>query len=202
MRPTWDSRLTFSATIWVRAEPARLFALVSDPRRKDPLNPSIQAIRVELEGEEPPREGSWFYHRLRKGTKTLEYRSRCVRMVPPTLFEARAETDPPFQVRVTLEPVSGGCRLTQQESVEWAPVLPDAVKPVPVGQRSFADMVDLLILFPPGRHLASELRAYQRERLARRLTRELQAWLEAIKAHVESQGTPGGKDETARAQVA
>jgi hypothetical protein len=52
-------------------------------------------------------------------------------------------------------------------------------------------MVDLLTLFPAGRHLASELLAYQRERLARQLTRELQARLRPFSvAVVAEKGVP------------
>ena len=59
-------RLTFSASVWIRAEPERVFALVSDLRRKAGLNPNIQVIRVELESDEPVREGSVFFHRFQK----------------------------------------------------------------------------------------------------------------------------------------
>jgi hypothetical protein len=70
--------LTFSASVWIHAEPARVFALISDPPRKAALNPNAQVIRVEQESE--------------------------------GLFESRAETDPPFEVRVTVGPAPEGCR--------------------------------------------------------------------------------------------
>jgi hypothetical protein len=134
-------RLTFSATVWVRAEPRLAFALVSDLRRKAVLNPNIRVIRVELEGEEPVREGSVFYHRFQKGKQIIEYRSRCVRCVPPRLFESRGETDPPFEVRVTVEPAPGGCRLTQEERVEVTPALLDALVSPGTGERAFREAV-------------------------------------------------------------
>ena len=103
-------RLILSATVEIRAEPAEVFAVVSDLRRKALLNPNIKVIRVELEGEDPVREGSVFYHRFQRGTRILEYRSRCVRLVPPWLFESRSETDPPFEVRVTvIQPLRVAC---------------------------------------------------------------------------------------------
>jgi len=43
----------------------------------------------------------------------------------------------------------------------------------------------LLAFLPGPRQLGAHLRGLQRDRLARRLTRELQAWLDAIKAHLE-----------------
>src|SRR6266508_3532256 len=100
-----SKRLIFSATVEINAEPAEVFAVVSDLRRKAFLNPNIQVIRVELESEEPVREGSVFYHRFQRGTRIMEYRSRCVRLVAPWLVESRSETDPPFVVRVTVESI-------------------------------------------------------------------------------------------------
>ena len=84
-------RLTFSASVQVRAAAADAFALVSDLRRKARLNPNIEVIRVELLGEEPVREGSMFAHRFRKGPRIVEYRSRCVRFEPPRLFVSLGE---------------------------------------------------------------------------------------------------------------
>lgn len=177
--------LTFSATVWVRAEPERVFALVSDLRRKAALNPNIRVIRVELEGEEPIREGSVFYHRFQKGTRIFEYRSRCVRCIPPQLFESRGETAPPFEVKVTVEPAPDGCRLIQQEAVEVSPELLDVLEPSAGGQ-TWQDIVRLLALVPGVRQLGSELWHHQRERLVKTLTGELQAWLDAIKTHLEN----------------
>jgi len=180
----------------VRAGPARVFALVSDPARKAALNPNVQVIRVELEGEGPVAEGSRFYHRLQRGQRIFEYRSRVVRMVPPRLFESRGETDPPFEVRVTVEPAPGGCRLTQQETLEVAPELLDALEPVSVGGRAVREMAGWLAFLPGPRQFGAHLRGLQRDRLARRLTRELEAWLVAIKAHLEAGGaSPAGGAE-------
>lgn len=179
-------RLTLSAKVEIRAEAAEVFAVVSDLRRKARLNPNIQVIRVELEGDEPVREGSVFYHRFQKGKRIMEYRSRCVRFAPPWLFESRSETDPPFRVRVTVEPTPAGCRLTQEEVVEVTPELLDALEPAPTKVRTFRDIVELLALFPSVRPLGSELVALQRERVVRKLTAELRSWLDAIRGHLEA----------------
>lgn len=168
-----------------------MFALVSDLRRKARLNPNIRVIRVELEGAEPVREGSVFYHRFQRGTRIVEYRSRCVRHVPPRVFETRGETDPPFEVKVTVEPTPAGCRLTQEETLEASPELLDALEPAPAGEWPFPHVVGLLVLIPGVRQLGLELRAHQRERLRRKLIRELQAWLDAIKAHLETREAAG-----------
>jgi len=178
--------LTFSASVWIHAEPARVFALISDPPRKAALNPNAQVIRVEQETEGPVREGSVFYHRLQKGQRIFEYRSRCLRMVPPTLFESRAETDPPFEVRVTVEPAPGGCRLTQRETLEVSPELLDVLEPISPGGQAIRDVLGALAYFPGMRSVGSEVRRGQQERVVRRLTVDLQAWLEAIKACLEA----------------
>jgi len=182
---TRSERLIFSATVEIRAAPAEVFAVVSDLRRKAPLNPNIQVIRVELEGEEPVREGSVFYHRFHRGARILEYRSRCVRLVAPWLVESRSETGPPFVVRVTVESISTGCRLTQQEEVEVTAELLDALEPPTTEVRPFRDSVNLFALFPSARPLGVEIRTFQCERVARRLAGELQSWLDGIRAHLE-----------------
>src|SRR5499433_2485034 len=181
-----SERLIFSATVEIKAEPAEVFAVVSDLRRKAQLNPNIQVIRVELEGEEPVREGSVFYHRFQRGMRILEYRSRCVRLVPPRLFESRSETDPPFEVRVTVDPTARGCRVTQQEEIEVTPELLDAFELAPTKLRGFRDIIFLFALFPSVRPLGSEIGTFQRERVIRKLTSELQVWLDAIRAHLEA----------------
>jgi hypothetical protein len=181
-----SERLIFSANVEIRADPAEVFAVVSDLRRKARLNPNIQVIRVELEGEEPVQEGSVFYHRFHRGTRIMEYRSRCVRLVPPWLFESRSETDPPFEVRVTVDRTPAGCKLTQEETADVTPELLDAFETAPTKLPSFRDILTLLALFPSARPLGSELRAFQRERVIRKLTDELQSWLNAIRSHLEA----------------
>lgn len=171
----------------VRARPDQVFALVSDPPRKASLNPNVKVIRVEQESNGPVREGSVFYHRLQKGTRIFEYHSRCIRMVPARLFVSRGETNPPFEVRVTVEPTPEGCSLTQQETLEVTPELLDALEPLSTKPHFSQQLMGMLGLFPGLRHMGSEFRAHQRERLAQRLTAELLAWLEAIKAHLEAQ---------------
>ena len=179
-------RLTFSASLPVCAPAAEVFAVVSDLRRKARLNPNIRVIRVELEGGEPVREGSVFYHRFQKGKRILEYRSRCVRCEPPRLFETRGLADSLFEVRVTVEPLTEGCRLTQEETVEVTPEGLDVLDPAPVSGQTFGDAMKLLMLFPSARPLGAELRAHQRERVARRLAGELESWLDEIRQHLEA----------------
>lgn len=178
-------RLVVRASVEVRAAPAAVFAVVSDLRRKAALNPNLHVIRVELLGEEPIREGSIFYHRFQTGRRILEYRARVIRLVPPWLYVSRGETEPPFEVHVTVDPRADGCRLTQRELVPVTPGLVQAVGLSP-GTPPVRDALGLLAFFPWGRRLGSELWAHQREQLVRRLTGELRAWLDAIRAHLEA----------------
>jgi hypothetical protein len=173
----------------IRAEAAEVFSLVSDLRRKAALNPTIKVIRVELEGQQTIGEGSVFYHRIQRGMRIVEYRSRCLRYVPPYHFQTRSETNPPFEVTVAVEPTPCACLLTQREVLEVTPEMLDALEPPEAKGGPFREVVRLVSLFPGTRQLESELRAHQRERLKRRLTRELRAWLDAIKAYIESQNS-------------
>jgi hypothetical protein len=170
-----------------------VFALVSDLRRKARLNPNIEVIRVDLEGDEPVREGSVFRHRFLKEGRIIEYRSRCLRCVPPRLFESRSETDPPFQVRVTVEPTADGCRLTQEEALEVPPEVLDVLDAGHSPGQTFLEVVRLLPIFPGAGSLVAELRAFQRTRVVRRLTGELGAWLETIRTHAEAAGIPAAR---------
>jgi len=108
-----------------------------------------------------------------------------VRLVAPWLVESRSETDPPFVVRVTVESIPTGCRLTQQEEVEVTPELLDALEPPTTEVRTFRDIVNLFVLFPSARPLGVEIRAFQCERVAKKLAGELQSWLDGIRAHSE-----------------
>ena len=182
--------LTFSASVEIHAGAAEAFTLVSDLRRKARLNPSIRVIRIDLEGEEPVREGSVFRHRFEKAGRIIEYRSRCVRCLPPRLVESRGETDPPFEVRVTIEPLAGGCRLTQEETLEVDPEKLEALGAAQSSGSAFWDFVRLLPISPGLRALGSELRAFERERLMVGLRGELEVWLDAIRAHLEAGGVP------------
>ena len=100
------------------------------------------------------------------------------------------ETDPPFEVRVTVEATPAGSRLTQQETLEVPAEALDALDAGPARARTFGDVLRLLALFPSARPLSSELRALQRLGVQGQLARELSVWLEAIRAHLEGAVVP------------
>jgi len=79
--------------------------------------------------------------------------------------------------------------LTQEECLEITPALLEVVEPLSEAERRREGFFRILAWIPTLRYLQSELRSHQRERLAKRLTGELQAWLDAIKAYIESQNS-------------
>jgi hypothetical protein len=182
--------LVFAAAVDVAVAPERAFGLVSDLRQKAPLNPGMEVLHVALLGGEPVRQGSVFHHRLRRGRRVVEYTSRCVAYEAPRRCWSRSETGPPFEVRVTVEPAPGGCRITQEERLPVSAALLDALEPPPVPGGLAAALASLWPV-PALRSLGGHVRALQRERVRQRLTAELTAWLQAIGRHLEGEGAPG-----------
>ncbi len=178
--------IRISAAVEIEAHPAAVFALVSDANSKAELNPFIRVIRIEREDHGPLRQGSVTIYRLQKGTQIFEYRMRCVRLEPGRLIESKAELPNLFTVRVEIEPAPGGSRLTQSEECE---VLPQMLEDLPVTHRAENAwrFMKILTFFLP--ELAHEtFTVILRERtdsLRVSMQRELQGWLQAIKAHVE-----------------
>lgn len=176
-----------AAAVEIGVPPAAVFALVSDANAKAKLNPFIQVIRIEREDHGPLRQGSVTFFRLQKGTRIFEYRMRCVRLEPGRLIESEAELPNLFTVRVEVGPAPGGSRLTQSEECE---VSPQMLEDLPITRRAEHAwrLVKILNFLLP--ELAHETFAVIfRERtdaLRVSMRRELQEWLLAIKAHVES----------------
>ncbi len=183
--------LVFAASVEVGVAPERAFRLVSDLRDKARLNPSVEVLHVALLGGEPVREGAVFHSRLRRGRQIVEYRTRCVLWEPPRRLWMSSETDPPFHVRVAVEPARNGCRITQEERLPVTAALLDALEPPP-GPRGFLEALAAMALVPALRPLDGHVRAIQRARLARRFTAELSAWLQAIRAHLEGAAAQKG----------
>jgi hypothetical protein len=113
-------------------------------------------------------------------------------MVPPYLLESRLETDPAADVRVTVDPNSGGCRLSQEESFPVTPDLLVAIEATMPAERRFWELASKFSLFPGFRQFAVDWLSHRRERVTRepervtrKLTGELEAWLRSIKEHFE-----------------
>ncbi len=176
------------AAVEIGAPVPPVFALVSDPPAKARLNPFLQDIRIEREDPGPLREGSVTFLRLQKGTRIFEYRTRCIRLEPDRLLENQAELPTLFRVRVEVQPIPGGTRLTQREECEITTAMLEHL-PVPRRAERAWRTIKLLSLVAPS--LARETYAViLRERadaLRVVMERELRGWLQAIKEHLESQ---------------
>ncbi len=96
-----------------------------------------------------------------------------------------------YRVRIQLEPIPAGTRLTQAEECE---VTPEMLEGLPVSLRAERAwrFVEMLSFFHP--KLARETYAVifreRAESLRLSIQRELRVWLEAIKAQVESSHPP------------
>lgn len=172
-----------SHTVDIRARPEAVFDLVCDVARRARLDPNATALGVAKETPGPVRVGTVFYYRLVIEGKIAEYRSRCIAIEPDRLLVTQSDTQPPFQVRITVEPVPGGARLTQEERFELAPLyfpLPRA--PGRLGRW-------LQRLFGERRYLVQgpEALAAEEADWEARLNHRLARWLASIKRHLEAE---------------
>ncbi len=171
----------------IAAAPAIVFELMGDPLARGRLNPFVQVIRIEREDPGPLREGSVTFLRLQKGKRIFEYRTRCRQLEPGRLLESQAELPTLFRVRVEVDAIPGGTRLTQREECEITSAMLDGLPVPPRAERAWR-AIKLLNLMAPS--LARETFAViLRERadvLRVVMQRELRGWLQAIKRHLET----------------
>jgi hypothetical protein len=180
-----------AAAVEIGAPPAAVFALASDPLAKARLNPFTQVIRIEREDPGPLREGSVTFFRLQKGTRIFEYRMRCVRLEPGRLIESKAELSSLFTVRVAVEPAPGGSRLTHSERCEVSPQMLEGLPVTRRAENAWRLMKTLSFFLPELVHETFAVIFRERaDSLRVGMERELHGWLQAIKAHMESGGSP------------
>jgi len=175
-------------SVEIRATPSAVFRFLNNPLAKAQLNPFVQVIRIEREDPGPLREGSVTFFRLQKGTRIFEYRTRCLRVEPDRLLESQADLATLFRVRVELEPVPGGTRLTQQEECE---VALEMLEGLPVTRRTERAwrFIRILNLFAPSmaREAYAVILQERCDTLRSVLQRELRAWLQAIQRYLEAE---------------
>lgn len=193
--------VTLAETVDIAAPPSKVFALVGDAQAKARLNPFVQVIRIERETPGPLREDSVTFFRLQKGKRIFEYRTRCRRLEADRLLENLAELPTLFQVRVEVEAIPGGTRLTQQEKCE---VTLELLEGLPVSRRAERawQAIKLLNLALPGlgREAYSVILRERAEALRSTLRRELWTWLQAIKRHIEAGETASAQHPAVGAQ--
>jgi hypothetical protein len=175
--------IRISAAVEIEAHPAAVFALVSDANSKAELNPFIRVIRIEREDHGSLREGSVTFYRMQKGGHIFEYRMRCVRFELGRLIESKAELPNLFTVRVQVEAVPGGSRLTQSEVCEVSPHMLEDLPVTRRAERAWRFMKTLNFFLPELTHDTFTVIFRERaDSLRMSMQRELQGWLQAIKA--------------------
>jgi hypothetical protein len=176
--------IRIAESVEIAAPPAAVFTLVSDPAAKLRLNPFVEVIRVEREGE--AGEGAVTFLRFQKGHQFVEYRTRCVTCVPGRLLESEALLPTTMRVRVEVEPCAGGTRLTQREECEVTADMLEHLLATTREERGWRAMKLLHYVLPMVAREAFAMILQQRVESARKtMTLELHAWLLAIKHHLE-----------------
>ncbi len=167
----------------IRAEPEVVFSLITDVARKARMNPNVRVLSVGQETEGPVGIGTVFHYRLVIEGKIADYRSTCVAFEPGRMMETLSDTVPPFKVRVTVEPIPGGARLTQVESF----TLSSARVPLPRAKGWLGEV--FRFIFGEGNTLTQspESVAADEAQWEARLKPRLAAWLNSIKTHLETE---------------
>jgi hypothetical protein len=169
-------------TIDIKAEPAKVFALVTDVARKAEIDPNTRVLGVSQETEGPVGLGTVFHYRLVIEGKIADYRSTCTAFESGRMIETVSDSQPPFKIRVAVEPTTDGCRLTQEEAFS----LPVIRVPVPQARGWLGNCFRLL--FGDKEFLIQGPAVVTREeaRIQQRLQTRLARWLVAIKASIEA----------------
>jgi len=178
-----------SRHVHIDAPVERVFALMADPAARARLNPVTQPIRVEIEDGGPLRAGSTIHFRMQTSNRIVDYRTRVREFEQNRLIVSLSETAVPFEIRIETVSENGGTRLTQTESFEPTDeMLREALPEDETGaiMRVAYQLALLLDL-----DTARRIRARQEEALAQKLGRNLERWLEAIRAHLEKQKLNG-----------
>lgn len=170
-------------SVEINSEPETVFSLVTDIPRKARLDPNAKVLGVVQETEGPVAIGTTFHYRLVVEGRIADYRSRCTAFEPGKLIETVSDSDPPFTVRVTVEPLSNGARLTQKESFTVQRI--HLRLPTADGWRGKL----LRVLFGNRDAIQQDPSASRDEeaRMEAKLKIRLEKWLEAIKLELESQ---------------
>ncbi|HYL79938.1 MAG TPA: SRPBCC family protein [Candidatus Acidoferrum sp.] len=181
----------------ISAPPSAVFTFVSDAEAKARLNPFVQVIRIERETPGPLREGSVTYFRLQKGKRIFEYRTRCRQFEADRLLESQAELPTLFRVRVELEPIPGGTRLTQREECELTLEMLEGLPVSRRAERAWRTIKLINMVLPGlGREAYGIILLERAEALRTALRRELWTWLQAVKQHIEA-GETGSAQRSA-----
>lgn len=170
-----------NASVDIKAKPREVFSLVEDITYRTRLNPNVWVLGIAKETEGPVNVGTVFLFRLVIEGKIIEHRSECTTYIPGKMLETVSDTTPRFNVRVSVEPIPGGTRLTHEESFSLLPMY----MPLPrvngvlgkLFKWMFGDAKELI--------QSPESVAADETQLEKNLQPRLMAWLYKIKAHLE-----------------
>lgn len=165
----------------IQAEPDSVFSLITDVARKAHLDPNSTVLGVAKETEGPVDVGVVFHYRIVIEGNIADYRTRCVAFEAGHMMETTSDSSPPFRIRVTVDPIPGGARLTQAESFS----LPVLRVPVPKAKGRPGQILQLIL--GKGDFIAQspESVAAEEAQMEAKLRPRLARWLNAIKTHVE-----------------
>lgn len=171
----------FTEFVDIMVEPFFVFMLVENVGFRSRLNPYARVLDLVKETQGPISIGTTFCHRQIIEGQLSEYHSICTEYVPGNILETESDTDPRFKVRLTVDPIPGGARLTQEESFELIPfVMPTPTMrglPGKFFQLIFGDIK--VIKQTPESLIQEELE------LVTHLQPKLAAWLRKIKLRLE-----------------
>lgn len=171
------------ATVDINAEPETVFNLVTDVNLRADLDPNKHVIRIVKETPGPIRVGTVFYYNLVVEGHIADYRNRCTVFEPGHLIETESDTNPPFVIRVTTEPIENGTRLTHTESFS----LSRLTMPVPKAHGVFGKLFKALFGDVDLISQDDEAIAKEEQETQAKLKSRLEQWLLAIKTHIESE---------------
>ncbi len=173
------------ASVDIYADPMEVFALVTDVARKARLDPSVGVVNAGKETPGPVDIGAVFHYCLMVEGRMADYRTRCVAYEAGRMMQTESDTSPQFRVRVTVDPIPGGARLTQEERFS----LPVVHMPVPQAPGIFGRLFKWMFGDRDVLVQDREIVADEERRLQAKLQRRLAKWLAAIKKDLEASHT-------------
>ncbi len=173
-----------SRSVHIQAPVDRVFALMADPAARAALNPFVTPIRVETEDNQPLHVGSICHFRLQTGHRIVDYRTRVFEFEPNRCIASVSDSTVPFEIRLETRPEGGGTRLTQTETFE--PTDEMLEQALPESDTNATLRLAYRVALFVDLEWARRFRRQQEEALTRRLETNMDRWLEAIRAHLET----------------
>lgn len=171
----------------IAASTERVWALVTDPRRRAALNPAIRVIEVVIDGGGALQRGSTTRYRLEIGGRVVEYRTRVLEFSANHRLVTRSDSGVPFETTLELTPLASGTRLSHSERLEpTAGMIQRAIDQLGAGRG--LGWRERLTLWLDG-DASERLRDRALEHLEVSLGVTLDQWLAAIRGDLE-QGPP------------